>query len=249
MSELLYLPVSLGEAIDKLTILDIKLQKITDNRKNDVKIEYDILFEKLRIFILQYDELYNTMKKVNLIIWDMMDKIRDINITDTQYLEICRECVELNDIRFRIKNKINNISKSVLKEQKGYNINGIIINLDATHLQCKTTDTTTDTTIDTTIDIINLIIPIKYCSLVYDYINITYKNDSNSIDKSNLQILIKYFHYDPTIKFINIDKENDHTNKITKTIVIEKDDYINLETICKKLEINDKMFGYIILPN
>ena len=33
------LPISIGEAIDKLTILDIKLEKITDNRKNDVKKE------------------------------------------------------------------------------------------------------------------------------------------------------------------------------------------------------------------
>ena len=50
-NNLLYLPVSLGEAIDKITILDIKLEKIKDNRKNDVQKEYDLLFEKLNNFI------------------------------------------------------------------------------------------------------------------------------------------------------------------------------------------------------
>ena len=46
-NELVCLPVSTGEAIDKLTILNIKLQKITDSRKNDVQVEYDILKKKL----------------------------------------------------------------------------------------------------------------------------------------------------------------------------------------------------------
>jgi hypothetical protein len=41
--DFIYLPVSLGEAIDKLTILDIKLLYITDKRKEDVQKEYDIL--------------------------------------------------------------------------------------------------------------------------------------------------------------------------------------------------------------
>ena len=46
------LPVSLGEAIDKLTILHIKCDKITDERKIDVQLEYDILYEKLKDFIV-----------------------------------------------------------------------------------------------------------------------------------------------------------------------------------------------------
>ena len=44
------LPISLGEAIDKLTILDIKLDKIKDSRVIDVKKEYDLLHEKLDFF-------------------------------------------------------------------------------------------------------------------------------------------------------------------------------------------------------
>ena len=48
IDNILYLPVSLGEAIDKLSILDIKYEKITDNRRNDVKNEYDLLYDKLK---------------------------------------------------------------------------------------------------------------------------------------------------------------------------------------------------------
>ena len=47
------------------------------------------------------------MKKVNLLIWDMMDILRDEDINEELYLKICKECSEYNDIRFRVKNKIN----------------------------------------------------------------------------------------------------------------------------------------------
>ena len=49
MSKILFLPVSLGEAIDKLTILDIKCAKIMDERKLDVEKEYTILYDELRV--------------------------------------------------------------------------------------------------------------------------------------------------------------------------------------------------------
>ena len=49
--ELFNLPVSIGEALDKLTILDIKLDRIQDSRRDNVKIEYDIVI-KLSIYLL-----------------------------------------------------------------------------------------------------------------------------------------------------------------------------------------------------
>ena len=109
-NDLIYLPVSLGEAIDKLTILDIKLEKIKDNRRLDVQKEYDLLYEKLKEY---FNEFYISLKKINLIIWDQMDILRDGNLNDNDYFKLCKECIECNDIRFRIKNKIN--YNSVLK--------------------------------------------------------------------------------------------------------------------------------------
>jgi len=175
-NELLYLPVSLGEAIDKLTILDIKLDKIKDNRKNDVQKEYDLLYKKLEEFIIKYENLYQTMKKVNLLIWDMMDILRDGNINQELYLKICKECIEYNDIRFRVKNKINYVSNSLLKEQKSYKINRLIIIINKNINDNET-----------------LLKIIKYISLIYDEIII--------ISDSNLDYLRNYFDYDITILF------------------------------------------------
>jgi len=62
MSDLHYLPVSLGEAMDKLSILDIKLDKIKDSRKDNVKIEYDMLYKQLKIDIEKYNLFYKIMK-------------------------------------------------------------------------------------------------------------------------------------------------------------------------------------------
>jgi hypothetical protein len=174
---LLYLPVSLGEAIDKLTILDIKLDKITDDRKNDVKNEYDLLHNKLAEFIIKYANLYQTMKKVNLLIWDMMDLLRHNAIDEQLYLKVCKDCIEYNDIRFRVKNKINYVSFSLLKEQKSYKINRVIIILKK----------------DISLIISVFIQIIKYFSFMYDEINI--------VSDFNLNIQREYFSYDSTVLF------------------------------------------------
>jgi len=172
----LELPVSLGEAIDKLTILDIKCDKIKDNRKQDVQKEYKILYDKLREFITEYKTLYDSMKKINLIIWDQMDELREQNIEINRWTKLCKECIDNNDIRFRIKNKINLISNSTLKEQKSYKINRLIV-----HLNCNE-------------GYFHLFIePIKYFSYIYDEIII---QSSKKIDK-----IRNIFDYDNTIKY------------------------------------------------
>jgi hypothetical protein len=177
MNDLIYLPVSLGEAIDKLTILDIKLNKINDHRKESVKIEFDILTDRLKEFVVKYKLYYNIMKQVNSDIWDMMDILRDSKISDEKYLIKCKECIEENDIRFRIKNKINYVSKSLLKEQKSYNILRIIFDLSSISDNEK---------IKLYVNII------KYYSFLYDEI-VIWCNDIN------IEFLNETFNYDPTI--------------------------------------------------
>jgi hypothetical protein len=175
MSDILYLPVSIGEAIDKLTILDIKYDKIKDERKSNVKIEYDMLYEKMKDIIIEYKLYYNIMKIINLDIWDMMDILRDSNISNEEYLIKCKECIEANDVRFRIKNKINFVAKSVLKEQKGYNILRVGFNLKNENIILN--------------DFINCI---KYYSILYDEIVI-------SVHSKDIEFIKNIFSYDPTI--------------------------------------------------
>ena len=180
MTEILYLPVSIGEAIDKLTILDIKLEFIKDEvRKNEVKKEYDMLYEKLKDIINRYNEFYKIMKYINKNIWFMMDVLRDsTNITNDEYYKKCKECVEANDVRFRIKNKINNITNSTLKEQKSYNVLRCVFDLK-----------------DNLIDINDTINLIKYYSYLYDEIVI--------INNDNLNYYKNIFIYDNTIKLLD----------------------------------------------
>jgi hypothetical protein len=114
------LEVSIGEALDKLTILDIKKDKIVDvNNKADVVNEYNYLYEELKKFITNNNYYYCLLKKVNLEIWDLMDIIRTPIDKETYYL-LCDITVNLNDSRFLLKKKINALSESKFKEQKGY---------------------------------------------------------------------------------------------------------------------------------
>lgn len=115
------LPVSYGEAFDKLSILDIKMSKIKDDRIFDVKNEYSMIKDKLNN-LMTNDIIfhYRILKMINETIWDKQDIFRkETNISLKNNL--CIEIIEENDRRFRVKNKINNILNSLLKEQKGYN--------------------------------------------------------------------------------------------------------------------------------
>jgi hypothetical protein len=115
------LPVSLGEAIDKLTILDIKLKKISDSRKADVQKEYDVLFDILKEYVRKYAYHYRILYEINLSIWDLQDKFHGKDVTAEEGAKICHTILLDNDRRFRVKAKINTAAKSNLREQKGYN--------------------------------------------------------------------------------------------------------------------------------
>jgi hypothetical protein len=212
----LSLPVSLGEGIDKLTILDIKCEKILDKRKIDVQKEYDILYEKLKIFIEEYNELYCTMKKVNLLIWDQMDILRDGNISDEDYTKLCRECIDSNDIRFRIKNKINLISNSEIKEQKSYKINRLFIKLNC-NVEC-----------------ISLFLkPIKYFSFIYDEIIIESLN--------NIEEIKNTFYYDNTIKY-NIELKDIN---LKQEYIFDKNHYL-IDEIYDIMNIDNDIINFYI---
>lgn len=178
---ILYLPVSIGEGLDKLSILDIKLDKSNDTRRIHILNEYNLLNTILKDYIETHKKLYNYIKKINLLIWDLMDILRD-NKDVNNYTELCIKCIDYNDIRFRIKNKINLLSE--IKEQKCYNITKLYI------------------FINDKIDNIELFFNyIEYYSFNYDEIHITSNNNK----------LIDYFKYDTTIIINNIENVYNYT--------------------------------------
>lgn len=122
--ELLELPVSIGEAIDKLTILDIKIENIQNETKRvECKKERDALYVKLESYVKKFSFWYKALKEVNAEIWHLQDVLRGSD----HFEKIANYVLDLNDIRFRIKNKINIYSSSHLKEQKGYQDKNLIL--------------------------------------------------------------------------------------------------------------------------
>lgn len=120
------LPVSFGEALDKLTILELKLHFIKDEKKLiNVRKEYDELYNILSTYIDKVRSAYNLLYNVNKRIWILQDEIRD-NIKPVSDYE---KVVEENDARCRIKNKINHCLSSQFYEEKGYKKKRVIFHI------------------------------------------------------------------------------------------------------------------------
>jgi len=120
------IPVSVGEMIDKLSILQVKKGKVKNTEKlKFIEKEYDILFN-MSIEYFKDEEILSTYKNlidVNLKLWEIEDELRVIESTknfDSKFIELARGVYYTNDERFRLKDKINNLTNSEIKEQKDY---------------------------------------------------------------------------------------------------------------------------------
>ena len=117
--------VSVGELIDKITILEIKQDRIMDETKlSHINAELDILRATVEEDkILVPEKLVQELKNINIELWDAEDVIRACE-KDGDFAEAFVECARLdailNDKRFLAKNKINECTESLVKEQKSY---------------------------------------------------------------------------------------------------------------------------------
>jgi len=118
--------ISVGELIDKLSILHIKLDKIKDEDKLKlVTREFGLLYNISIPYFKQPDiyDLYKQLIEVNYKLWDVEDKLRVIETEkrfEGEFIDLARKVYYLNDERFEIKNKINNLTSSEIKEVKEY---------------------------------------------------------------------------------------------------------------------------------
>ena len=119
--------VSVGELLDKISILEIKLDKIKDNEKlKFIKDEYNILkkeFDKNVNKDKKIDDLFKSLKDINLKLWDIEDDKRMCEKNSNfgeNFIKLSRDVHFLNDERAKLKLEINNISGSKLKEIKEY---------------------------------------------------------------------------------------------------------------------------------
>jgi hypothetical protein len=116
--------VSNGEIIDKLTIIQIKLERIKDPSKlKNLKKEYDKLVKVSSSIISNDDPLYMSLYEVNCELWDIEDKIRDLERKKdfgSDFIESARAVYIKNDKRSELKREINIKTSSGLIEEKSY---------------------------------------------------------------------------------------------------------------------------------
>lgn len=127
MKNELLIPISPGEMIDKITILQLKSEKIEDDVKlQNVLRELDLLQEVwINSIYCDFDisEEKRALYNVNLDIWNIEDGMRDKERTqnfDDEFIEIARREYKANDLRAKIKKTINNKLGSYLSEEKSY---------------------------------------------------------------------------------------------------------------------------------
>ena len=119
--------ISAGELFDKITILEIKKNKISNKQKlNDVERELQSLNKTVKKYIPDQSKIskyINDLKEINLKLWDIEDRKRAAEKNKDfgeKFIELARNVYKFNDKRAEIKLSINNSLGSNIKEVKSY---------------------------------------------------------------------------------------------------------------------------------
>ena len=119
--------VSIGELLDKISILEIKQEKIKDSEKlKFINNEHSILKDQLKKNVKSDDKLnnlYNSLKEINAKLWVIEDDKRQCEKDKDfgeKFIKLSRDVHFLNDDRAKIKLEINNHTGSAIKEIKEY---------------------------------------------------------------------------------------------------------------------------------
>lgn len=117
---LVEIPVSVGELVDKVTILNIKLKHSSGDANNNIKLELDLLNKKLKSITIP-QEYYEMLEHINQRLWEMEDAIRQKESSrefDNDFILYARMIYMYNDSRASVKRKINELTGSEVVEEK-----------------------------------------------------------------------------------------------------------------------------------
>ena len=122
--KIINVPISVGELIDKITILEIKKDKLKNLKLRNILKELSFLRAVLeKNSILIPDEIYFQLKSINLKLWDIEDKIRIKEKNkefDNEFIELARSVYLNNDRRSETKKELNIMFNSEIIEEKSY---------------------------------------------------------------------------------------------------------------------------------
>ena len=117
-------PISIGELIDKITILEIKKNKLQNSKLENVLKELSFLRKLMVKHQIEINnDLFTQLKEINLTLWDIEDQIRIKEKNkefDNTFIELARSVYFKNDKRAEIKKSINRLSNSEITEEKFY---------------------------------------------------------------------------------------------------------------------------------
>ncbi|MBO9717024.1 MAG: hypothetical protein J7507_09475 [Pseudoxanthomonas sp.] len=120
-------PVSIGELVDKITILEIKAERIhQDDRRRNVVVELEGLLPLWRELVARAPELHELkagLRAVNERMWDVQDALRAKEAAQdfgAEFIELARAVAARNGERIGIKNEINRLAGSQFVEEKQY---------------------------------------------------------------------------------------------------------------------------------
>jgi hypothetical protein len=124
MTDMPMAPVSWGELLDKITILQIKQERIGDAAKRaNVTAELNALTAIADVAMAQAAALLAGLKAVNEDLWEIEDRIRDKERNksfDAEFIELARAVYVTNDRRADLKRQMNGLLGSALVEEKSY---------------------------------------------------------------------------------------------------------------------------------
>lgn len=121
-----FIPISWGELLDKITILEIKELKISAiDAKENIRKELKYLLDIANLSNMsdEIQSLKTELKNINLKLWDVEDGIRVKELAgefDKVFIDLARSVYRLNDVRAKTKQSINLILQSELVEEKSY---------------------------------------------------------------------------------------------------------------------------------
>jgi hypothetical protein len=126
LNKMISVPVSVGELIDKLSILQVKKTKISDPEKlSYVKKEFELLYNLSAEYLndMEVENLFHMLVTTNTNLWEIEDKLRVLeqsNKFEEEFIDLARKVYFTNDERFEYKNQINSLTSSEIREVKEY---------------------------------------------------------------------------------------------------------------------------------
>ena len=179
--------LSYGEALDRLSILEIKMSEITNmDKRKEIQKEIDSLSE-LKPIKDRMKYYYTLALFVNRCIWDFTNNIKKLRYRDPGFAESSHMIFEMNQSRFRVKTILNKLTDGLIHEQKSYNSTQVYVSVEPNHVS-------------------NLLTSLSFLSLQYDIVNIRCNDSIRDYISKNIPAFNYVFNNGSTDLYVDLNE-------------------------------------------